>query len=161
MFGFSLIKLIIYGVIAAAVMGALFAAWVGFKHWVAAPYVEEQRQADKKIVDAMEVERDDALRDKLTAKGNQDRCEAAMQKQTEAQARVDAQTALNFAAAKRLREEQVRKAAATAAQEADLRARASAAPRLLACEQERDIAKATLRDTLKARSGQPIAPAAK
>lgn len=158
---FEIIKLIAIAALVATVVGGAVAAW----HSFTGRYIDQgkvaQKATDAPILAAAETAQKQAEADKETAKGNQARCEDGLKKQKDAQAETDRQTARNLAASKALLAEQARRDVASAAREADLKARAAAAPVIQACEKERDLAKATLRETLKARRGmpQPAAPA--
>ncbi|MEO8754845.1 MAG: hypothetical protein ABI624_19440 [Casimicrobiaceae bacterium] len=145
--------LIIYAVGAVAGMGAGFAAWTGLKEHIAAPYVQAQIKADQKVVDkagaaqkAAEDERDHAVSDTaacVKASANQS---AEVKKWQDAAARM----------AKAARDAQLqaqREASAAAPKIAELQARAAAAPKLMACEEELGKAKDVLRESLRARRG--------
>ncbi len=150
-----MIQLIIYAALAAAVAGTAFAAWSGFKDHIGQPYAEAQRQADQKIVDkanaaqaAAEGERDHALSDTQ-------QCVATSARQSDAVLALKRQADANAGEARKLKEQAMREATLAAPKIADLQAKAAAAPKLMACEEELGKAKDVLRDALRTRRGLP------
>lgn len=150
-----MIQLIIYAAIAAAVAGAAFMAWNGFKDSIGQPYAEAQRLADQKIVDkanaaqaAAEAERDHALSDTVA-------CVAASAKQSDAVDKWKSAADRNAVAAREAKAAASRAATEAAPKIAELQAKAAAVPKLMACEDELGKAKEVLRDALRARRGLP------
>lgn len=148
-----MIQLIVYGLIAAALMGGAFAAWSGFKDHVGKPYAEAQRLADQQVVDkaernakAAESERDNARED--TAQCN--RQAAAQSTQVERWQSIAKQNENDARAAKAKAQ---RDATEAAPKIADLQAKAAAAPKLETCEVELGKAKDILRESLRSRRG--------
>lgn len=154
-----MIQLIVYGLLAAALLGGAFAAWSGFKDHIGKPYAEAQRLADQKVVDhaereqkAAESERDNAVSDTVA-------CVAQSAKQSDQVTRWKDAADRNAVAAREARAQAQREAVAAAPKIADLQAKAAAAPKLMACEVELDKAREVLRDALRTRRGLPTGPA--
>ncbi len=154
----DLIEAAAVAALVGTVVTGIYKAWEGFRHWAGAPEVAAQIAKDQTSLDAMQATMKQAQADRDTARGNVDRAEAATKKLSDAQADMDRRQQANLAAARALREEQVKLAAQTAAREADLRAKAAAKPVLMACEDERDKAKAALKQSLQARRSPTVPP---
>lgn len=158
-------SLIIYGILAAALAGGAYMAWSGFKDSIGKPYAEAQRLADQAIVDkaeraqraaeanavAADLERDHAKQDTAA-------CVSITAKQTQAIETWRDTATRNAAAAREAKAAAQREATAAAPKIADLQAKAAAAPKLMACEEELGKAKDVLRDALRQRRGQPTGP---
>lgn len=149
--------LIVYLIAAAAALGIAWKAWDGFKTSVAAPYVQAQIKADQKVVDkagaaqkAAEDERDHARSDTAS-------CVAASANQTAEVKKWQDAAARMAKAARDAQLQAQREATAAAPKLAELQARAAAAPKLMACEEELGKAKQVMRDALGARRGIPPA----
>lgn len=153
------VMLIVYAVMAVAALGAMYAAWSGFKDHIGQPYAEAQRLADQKVVDkaereqrAAESERDNAVSDTVA-------CVSQAAKQSEAVDKWKAQADRNAVAARAAKEDERRAAAAAAPKIAAYAEYAAAKPKLMACEEELGRAKEVLRDALRTRRGLPTGPA--
>lgn len=153
----SLISLLIYGAIAAAALGAIYAGVQGARHWVAAPFVAEQMASDQKVVDAANANQKSAELERDNAKTDTAACVSLSKRQGDAVEAWKSVAAANALAAKAAKERASKEATAQAPRIADLQAKAAAAPLLQSCEIERDKAKNILRDQLRQKRG--IVPA--
>ncbi len=151
----SLVSLLIYGAIAAAVLGSLYAGVQGARHWIAAPFVQEQIEADQKVVNAANADAKSAQLERDHAKEDSAQCQAISEKQNQAISVWQKIAVDNQKAAQQAREKASRDATAAAPRLADLQAKAGAAPKLEACEVELGKARAVLVDQLRARRGLP------
>lgn len=154
-----MIQLIIYAVMAVAALGALAVAKHAVYDHIGKPYAEAQRLADQKVVDkaaheqkAAEDERDHAVSDTVA-------CVSQAAKQSDQVTRWKDAADRNAVAAREARAQAQREASAAAPKIADLQAKAAAAPKLMACEEELGKAKDVLRDALRTRRGLPTGPA--
>lgn len=153
------VMLIVYAVMAVAALGALYALKNAVYDHIGKPYAEAQRLADQKVVDraereqrAAESERDNAISDTVA-------CVSQAAKQSEQVDRWKSAADRNAVAAREARAQAQREATAAAPKIADLQAKAAAAPKLMACEEELARAKDVLRDALRTRRGLPTGPA--
>lgn len=149
----AVIQLLIYAAVAAAVAGAAYAAWSGFKDHIGTPYAEAQRVADQAIVDKANAATRTAEKQRDNALGDTSQCKAASEKQSSEVDRWKAQADRNAIAAREATAAASRQATALAPKIADLQAQAAAAPKLQTCEQELGEATKTLRDALRQRRG--------
>lgn len=154
----SLVSLLIYGAIAAAVLGSLYAGIQGARHWIAEPFVAEQIAADQKVVDAATANAKAAELERDNAKSDTAQCTAIIVKQNDAVAAWKAAADRNIAAAKQAKTQAMKEATAQAPVIADLQAKAAAAPKLLKCEEELAPAKEMMRQTLCKRRGITCPP---
>lgn len=161
--GFAM--LIVYGLLAAGAAAAMYMAWSGFKDSIGQPYREAQRLADQAIVDKAERAQRAAEANAVAADGERDNAK----KDTEACVAITASQSkaieswrdisrANAAAAREAKAAAQREASAAAPRIADLQAKAAAAPKLMACEEELGKAKDVLRDALRQRRGLPTGP---
>lgn len=150
-----MIQLIIYAAIAAAVAGAAFMAWNGFKDSIGQPYADAQRVADQKIVDKANAAQAAAEGERDRAVGDTQQCVATQARQSDAVLELKRRADANAGEARKLKEQAMREATAAAPKIADLQAKAAAAPKLMACEEELAKAKDVLRDALRSRRGIP------
>lgn len=155
----SLITLLIWAGIAAAIAGAVYVAWQSFKDGIGRPYAEAQRVADQKIVDKANAAQAAAEGERDRAVGDTQQCVATQARQSDAVLELKRRADANAGEARRLKEQAMRDATAAAPKIADLQAKAAAAPKLLACEDELARAKDVLRDALRTRRGLPTGPA--
>jgi type II secretory pathway pseudopilin PulG len=150
--GFSmLVEIIMVVVVVGAVLGAAAWAWGSFKDWIGKPYADAQREAAQKVVDkangdakAAELERDNARAD--TAQ-----CTRVTEAQSREVVRWQAAAEANRKAADAARAKAAKAATEAAPRIADLQAKATAAPKLMACEEELGKAKKLLTDVLRGR----------
>src|SRR5574340_80224 len=149
-----LIELAIYAAIAAALAFGVHKAWDGFKGSISAPYVEAQRQADQKVVNAANAAQAAAEADVQTSKGNLESCRTAAQAQADQVTAWKAQADRNAVAAREARVAAANAATAQAPYIADLQARAAAAPRLQSCEAELKQSADVIRDELRRQRGR-------
>ncbi len=122
----DLIQMLFIGVAIAAVSGAAYMAWNGFKQYIAAPYVADQIKADKVVIDTANSERDAANERAKGAEQDAKSAQAASALQTKA---LQDAEALAAAAQKAAREAGIKYAsevAKHAARISDLARRATA-----------------------------------
>lgn len=157
---FEIIKLVAVAALVATVVGGAVAAW----HSFTGRYIDEgkvaQKTADEPILKKAQADQQEAETERDHAKADTASCVATAQTQSDMVDLWQHRAQQNAAAAQAARAQAQREATAQAPRIAELQAKAAAAPKLMACEQERDLAKATLRDALRARRGI-AAPAAK
>lgn len=148
-----MIQLLIYGAILAAVAGAGYMAWDGFKTHIGTPFAEAQRAADQVEVNKANAATRTAEQQRDNAREDTKQCKAASATQSGEVDRWKSQADRNAAAARDAKAAAAREATALAPRIADLQAKAAAAPKLQTCEQELGEATKTLRDALRQRRG--------
>lgn len=137
-------------VVGALVIGALI--WINKfidDTWVRPAEIrgaDRQRIADGLILEQVKSERDNARADTAA-------CVATSKTQSDEVERWRQTAQANATLAAALKAKAKRDASEAAPKIAELQAKAAAAPVLMACEQERDLARAALRDELRRRRG--------
>lgn len=154
-----MIQLIIYAVVAAALLGGAMAAWSGFKNHIGQPYAEAQRLADQRVVDRAGEAQKQAESDRDTARGNKDRCETALGVANKGKEEADKKAKERADESRKVKAESDRKDAAARPYIAGLEVRAAAAPKLQKCEDEMAAARPVLQEAL--RRGRIAPPGAK
>lgn len=149
----ALVQLAVAGLLVAALLGGVYAAWASFRDYIGKPYAEAQRIADQAVVDKANRAQAAAEAERDNAKSDADRCVDVSSRQSSEVDRWKATANANAAAAREAKAQAQREASAAAPKIAELQALASAAPKLQTCEEELAKAKDVLRDALRARRG--------
>lgn len=150
-----LVEIIIYGVIAAVVMGAAYKAWTSFTDSYRAEGRAEQLAIDQPIIDTAKANEQSALTSKATAEQDAAAAKDAAAKQSEAIEQYRQETEAAQAAARKQAQLYASERAKNADREAKLRAAAAAPPAGgRACEAVLKATDEILRDSA-ARRAQP------
>lgn len=152
-----MIQIIVGLVVAAMVAGVGYKLWSGFTGSYIAEGRAQQIKADQPKIDAAEKEQQAAETERDHAVADTVACVASSAKQSAEVDRWKASADRMAKAAVEARAQAQREATAAAPRIADLQAKAAAAPKLMACEEELGKAKDVLRDALRTRRGLPAA----
>lgn len=142
----GIIALVVLGLIAGAVIWANHFIYVTWEEPAEKRGAANQLAVDAPILEQVKTERDNAREDTRS-------CVAKAQIQSDEIARWKARSDANAQAAKEAKAQAQREATAAAPKIADLQAKAAAAPKLMACEQELALSKESMRDELRRRRG--------
>lgn len=88
----SLIEMILWGALLAAIVGGAYAAWDGFKTSISQPYVAAQIAKDQKVVDKYKADAEQADREAEHARADAAEAHKAADAQTKALAEAEALT---------------------------------------------------------------------
>lgn len=150
-----LIQLAIYAALAGVLVFGVNKVWTGFKEKIAAPYVQAQIAADQEVVNSANAKQAAAEAERDHAKADSKECEVVSKKQNDAIGVWQTLALENAKNAKAAKEGAMKEATTNAPKIAELTAKAAAAPKLMACEEELGKARETLRDALRLRRGVP------